>query len=372
LRPTPIPFFNNKVIKEISAGKRHVLACDMNGFVYSWGCGDDGRLGLGDFEDRFEPCKLESLAHGVVTSFCAGDAHSIVNITELRIDPLLTSSSSSSSSSHHRNHKVNNNDNEHNDGGKRANQHSEQQQRRGSVPLGYRSIHDLACLAFPAGVYAFGRGAHGRLGLGRNSNKKTPTLISDWPDSFKVCQVLVVAKTYIPMLFYSLGYTHINVIIVKKKKSSQHELCMCVYIIKGYKVIKVSCGGAHSLLLSEKTTQPSIANKWGSHRQVFAFGSVQNPFKFQSSSIYLFCLDECACFVCVHVCVFIFIFIFLFGANNSQHINICNYISQPFRCGHSGQLGCEDLCDQYTPIRVKVSVHCSNTQTHWQFIYMYM
>jgi alpha-tubulin suppressor-like RCC1 family protein len=81
-----------------------------------------------------------------------------------------------------------------------------------------------------------------------------------------------------------------------------------VCIIKGYKVVKVACGGAHSLVLAEKTTQPSIANKWGSHRQVFAFGSVPKNKKqtlqnFQSSICLFVSMNVLALFVSMYVCV---------------------------------------------------------------------
>ncbi|KAJ8601141.1 hypothetical protein CTAYLR_008487 [Chrysophaeum taylorii] len=44
---------------KISAGKHHVLACDAAGFVYSWGSGDMGRLGLSDKKHRGIPTKVE-------------------------------------------------------------------------------------------------------------------------------------------------------------------------------------------------------------------------------------------------------------------------------------------------------------------------
>ena len=44
------------------------------GHLYSWGCGMDGRLGHNDYYDRWEPTRVESLTHAVVTVFAAGDA----------------------------------------------------------------------------------------------------------------------------------------------------------------------------------------------------------------------------------------------------------------------------------------------------------
>ena len=37
----------------LSCGPRHVCAVCDDGSVYAWGCGADGRLGLGDDENRY-------------------------------------------------------------------------------------------------------------------------------------------------------------------------------------------------------------------------------------------------------------------------------------------------------------------------------
>ena len=38
----------------------------------------------------------------------------------------------------------------------------------------------------------------------------------------------------------------------------------------------MALGGAHTLVLAEKKTQPSKANPWGTHRLLFAFGYGRN------------------------------------------------------------------------------------------------
>jgi hypothetical protein len=55
--PTLIPmeYFNNSPIVQVSAGAYHSLALSIDGNVYSFGCGDSGRLGLGDNNDRNRP-----------------------------------------------------------------------------------------------------------------------------------------------------------------------------------------------------------------------------------------------------------------------------------------------------------------------------
>ncbi len=51
--PTLIPFFRGKKVLQVACSANHTLALvrDENQ-VYSWGCGDGGRLGHGDAEDR--------------------------------------------------------------------------------------------------------------------------------------------------------------------------------------------------------------------------------------------------------------------------------------------------------------------------------
>lgn len=46
--------------------------------VYSWGYGKDGRLGHGDYKDRWEPCQVGGLGPEPVGLIAAGTAHSMV------------------------------------------------------------------------------------------------------------------------------------------------------------------------------------------------------------------------------------------------------------------------------------------------------
>lgn len=57
--------------------------CFMNAFVgqyekvFSWGRGRDGRLGHGDYKDRWEPCRVGGLGPEPVALIAAGAAHSM-------------------------------------------------------------------------------------------------------------------------------------------------------------------------------------------------------------------------------------------------------------------------------------------------------
>jgi len=43
--PRVVPTLKCQPIKQVSAGENHVLCVDLNGRLYSWGCGKSGRLG---------------------------------------------------------------------------------------------------------------------------------------------------------------------------------------------------------------------------------------------------------------------------------------------------------------------------------------
>ena len=45
----------------VSCGRKHVGIVDMDGRVYTWGCGFFGRLGVGDELSRAEPTWVETL-----------------------------------------------------------------------------------------------------------------------------------------------------------------------------------------------------------------------------------------------------------------------------------------------------------------------
>lgn len=68
---------HGKTITKIAAGAHHCLAMTNTGEVYSWGSGEDGRLGHGDIRDRSMPRKIAALLkHGIVDISCGG-AHTL-------------------------------------------------------------------------------------------------------------------------------------------------------------------------------------------------------------------------------------------------------------------------------------------------------
>ncbi|KAG5176575.1 regulator of chromosome condensation 1/beta-lactamase-inhibitor protein II [Tribonema minus] len=127
LTPRLILAVSKVSFRSVVAGHSHVLAVALDGRLFSWGAGKDGRLGHGDYKDRCEPAAVAALAGLRVLSAAAGAAHSLA----------ITAP------------------------GERR-----QQQAAGA-----------------AAVWLWGRGAHGRLGLGDRRNRHTPALLQRraWP-----------------------------------------------------------------------------------------------------------------------------------------------------------------------------------------------
>ncbi|KAG9442490.1 hypothetical protein H6P81_018344 [Aristolochia fimbriata] len=59
-------------VKEISTGSYHVAILTTSGNVYTWGMGANGRLGMGDVEDRNSPALVEALKDRQVENVACG------------------------------------------------------------------------------------------------------------------------------------------------------------------------------------------------------------------------------------------------------------------------------------------------------------
>ena len=53
--PVLVSHFTNHPVQQIACGDAHVVALTLDGAVYTWGCGEYGRLGLGSEDDHFTP-----------------------------------------------------------------------------------------------------------------------------------------------------------------------------------------------------------------------------------------------------------------------------------------------------------------------------
>jgi alpha-tubulin suppressor-like RCC1 family protein len=75
-------------IKQLSCGSRHALALSESGDVFSWGCGDSGRLGHGDNESHARPTRIEAFALSsdqAILQVACGDSHSLARSTDGRV-----------------------------------------------------------------------------------------------------------------------------------------------------------------------------------------------------------------------------------------------------------------------------------------------
>ncbi|XP_064427454.1 serine/threonine-protein kinase Nek9 isoform X2 [Mirounga angustirostris] len=59
LEPMQLNFFLNNPVEQASCGDNHVVVLTRNKEVYSWGCGEYGRLGLDSEEDYYTPQKVD-------------------------------------------------------------------------------------------------------------------------------------------------------------------------------------------------------------------------------------------------------------------------------------------------------------------------
>jgi len=75
--PTPIPMMTGVRVRSVAANGRHSLALSWEGAVYSWGCGEAGKLGHGNEQPQLEPRLIEGLTCARVHCIAAGWAHSL-------------------------------------------------------------------------------------------------------------------------------------------------------------------------------------------------------------------------------------------------------------------------------------------------------
>jgi alpha-tubulin suppressor-like RCC1 family protein len=64
-------------VVDLSCGLGHALFLVEGHKVYCWGNGGNGRLGLGNTQDRFEACPVLELEGVNIASICCGASHSM-------------------------------------------------------------------------------------------------------------------------------------------------------------------------------------------------------------------------------------------------------------------------------------------------------
>ncbi|KAH0620491.1 hypothetical protein JD844_021009 [Phrynosoma platyrhinos] len=74
LEPKQLNVFLNNPVEQVSCGDNHVAVLTRNREVYTWGCGEYGRLGLDSEEDHWLPQKVEiQKASNIVSVQCGSD-----------------------------------------------------------------------------------------------------------------------------------------------------------------------------------------------------------------------------------------------------------------------------------------------------------
>ncbi|XP_077179371.1 serine/threonine-protein kinase Nek9 isoform X2 [Paroedura picta] len=74
LEPEQLNFFLNNPVEQVSCGDNHVAVLTRNREVYTWGCGEYGRLGLDSEDDHSLPQKVEiQKTSNIVSVQCGSD-----------------------------------------------------------------------------------------------------------------------------------------------------------------------------------------------------------------------------------------------------------------------------------------------------------
>lgn len=75
--PTIVEALQHKRITRVSCGAVHTAVVSADGQLFTFGCGDGGRLGLGSNEDSFHPQLVSALEKCVVLDVCCGSWHTL-------------------------------------------------------------------------------------------------------------------------------------------------------------------------------------------------------------------------------------------------------------------------------------------------------
>nr|XP_022903495.1 E3 ubiquitin-protein ligase HERC2 isoform X1 [Onthophagus taurus] len=76
--PRPLPFLSQYVIKKVAihSGGKHAMALTLDGKIFSWGEGEDGKLGHGNRLNLDKPKLIEALRSKRVRDIACGSSHS--------------------------------------------------------------------------------------------------------------------------------------------------------------------------------------------------------------------------------------------------------------------------------------------------------
>uniref|UniRef100_A0A8C4GN30 non-specific serine/threonine protein kinase n=1 Tax=Dicentrarchus labrax TaxID=13489 RepID=A0A8C4GN30_DICLA len=72
LEPVLLEFFEERPVRQVSCGDNHVVVLTQSGDIYSWGCGEYGRLGLECEDDFSSPMQVEIPKGATISSVSCG------------------------------------------------------------------------------------------------------------------------------------------------------------------------------------------------------------------------------------------------------------------------------------------------------------
>ncbi|KAH3768114.1 ADPribosylation factor subfamily protein [Pelomyxa schiedti] len=223
-------------VRCVSAGRSHVLVCQANGELYAWGINDHGQLGISSYDEKavyITRCTFESGVRIVQAS--AGGHHS------LAIDSLGHLYSWGC-------------------GLQGQLGHREEVSERLPKFVNFfcdSKVKDLSCgdahslVIDEAGqLFSFGANVHGELGLGDNTKRSTPTLVSHFKSD-----VVKVAAGGSGGIAHSLALTKANVLFsfgangcgqLGLGDTSDRNIPERVQGLEGVVVTFIACGWASS------------------------------------------------------------------------------------------------------------------------------
>ncbi|XP_015606913.1 E3 ubiquitin-protein ligase HERC2 isoform X2 [Cephus cinctus] len=239
--PRPIPFLSQYVIKKVAvhSGGKHALALTLDGKVFSWGEGEDGKLGHGNRISLDKPRLIEALKSKRIRDIACGSGHSaaIASNGELYTWGL-------------------------GEYGRLGHGDTNSQlrpklvealvgQRVIQIACGSRDAQTMA-LTEDGSVYSWGDGDFGKLGRGGSDGCYTPLLV-DRLNGLGVVQVECGAQFSLALTKYGEVWTWGKGDYFRLGHGNDHHVRRPTVIegLRGKKVVHVAVGALHCLAVTD-------------------------------------------------------------------------------------------------------------------------
>lgn len=239
--PKPIPFLSQYVIKKVAvhSGGKHALALTQDGKVFSWGEGEDGKLGHGNCTTLDKPRLIEVLKSKRIRDIACGSGHSAAiasngelytwglgeygrlghGDTSTQMKPKLVQALSG--------------------------------QRVIQVACGSRDAQTMALTAEGC-VYTWGDGDFGKLGRGGSDGCYTPLLV-DRLNGLGVIQVECGAQFSLALTKYGEVWTWGKGDYFRLGHGNDHHVRKPTLVegLRGKKIVHVAVGALHCLAVTD-------------------------------------------------------------------------------------------------------------------------